>query len=170
MTVINIQTVRSSIKKLEKLSDGNYLDLELALKLSISEAGGWVEEKIHCIVFCYIDKTINKVTLAKEVKERVRHRSFGFFYDDFRKKIGMILSEAEIMALETKINIKFPPGLNHFKQLLGELSNERNNCQHSYIRSGRSVIRFGFSQIISKLDEINSVFKIIKAFVHNKSL
>jgi len=171
MATLNIRTIKSNIDKIEKLDQERHLETQLCKKISILECGGWIEEKMNDIIFCYIEKTIKNNILKEKIKELTKKRRYGFKYLDFKEKLFLILSQAELLRLEQKIDKdkNYKLGLDHFTNILGSLSKERDSLAHTYIKKrGPVVSALSFKNIKDYLDQINTVFKIIKRFMYFK--
>lgn len=172
---LSIKNVKKNITILENLEKNGSIDVALALKLASMECCGWIEEKMHFILFAYIDAKVKNKVLNEEVKNNIRQINYSFKYKKFRDKIVATIGETEIVKIEGKIkkykNSYFD--IDHFKEFLSELENERNKYAHTYTRFGKKIIKsnspkLGFSEIETRIDYINKGLNIIQKFINRR--
>lgn len=168
---INISTVRSNIQKIKVLDDKNYLDITLCLKLSLLEVCGFVECKINQIIFDYINLKIKDSKLAEILYKEISKDSYGIKYKKIKNKLFLILSKPETLKIEAKIDKKLLISeafdLEHFKNCLCELENERDKYAHSFIRKNQGY-NFGFSEIEERLLKIHKVLLLFHSYVKRR--
>lgn len=172
---LSIKNVKKNIKILENLEKNSSIDVALALKLASMECCGWIEEKMHFILFVYIDAKVKNKILNEEVKNNIKQKNYSFKYNEFRNKIVATIGETEIVKIEGKItkykNSYFD--FEHFKHSLSELKNERDKYAHTYTRSGKKIVtsnspKLGFAEIKTRIDYVNKGLNIIQKFINRR--
>lgn len=167
MSDLDIRKVKKNIKSLETLEFNSYIESALARKLALIECCGWIEEKMHCILFNYIDRNVKKSDLQIAIKDSIRCMNYSFNYSNFRSKLVATLGETKIIKIEKQIqkynNSKFD--FEHFKSLLSSLKKRRDGLAHTYSRTGVTTTLVGFSEINLDIDYINKGLNIFQTFI-----
>ena len=170
MSDLSIRNVKRNIKILKKLEEDKSLEIDLALKLALMECCGWIEEKMHFIIFKYVDANITHKLLNKETKNNISNKNYSFQYKAFRDKLVATLGEYEVIKFERIMgksnNSVFD--FDHFKTNLSELKKERDKHAHTYTRIGTSTVNLGFSEIEQRINYINRGLNKIQQFVFRR--
>lgn len=169
MSDLDIRKVLKIIKTLEKLETDSLLDTRLALKLALIEGCGWIEEKMHCMMFDYINRKVDDIVLRKKVESAIRETNYSFKYVDFKDKLVATLGEIEVLKMEHFIE-RYDTSyfdFDHFKSVLGELKKERDRCAHTYTRL-YGTVGLGFSGIETRLKYINVGLNIFQNFIRRR--
>ncbi len=166
---LDVRKVKKNIKSLEDLEMQNLLKTELAHKFALMECCGWIEEKMHQIIFDYIDRKSNDPILRDSVKDSIKNMNYSLRYSDFREKLISALGEIRTQGIEGCIAAYDDTYFNfeHFKQFLTELKRQRDTCAHTYARTGAAPV-LGFTQIKERLDYANRGLSIFQSFIRRR--
>ena len=166
---LDIRKLRRNVKVLETLESEGSLAPELAYKFALMECCGWIEEKMHQMLFDYVERKTADVILKETVKKAITNTNYSFRYSEFRDKFVAALGELAVQEIESYVENYDDSYFNfeHFKQLLTELKKKRDACAHTYTKAGM-VTAFGFTELEQKLKVINMGINIIQAFIRRR--
>lgn len=168
MQDLDVEIVKKNIETLEKLENSSSLEPELALKLALIECCGWVEENMQWMISEYIDRKVNDLILRNEVKKSIYEMNYGFNYKKFKFKLIATLGQTEVVKIETIVSSYNDSvfDFEHFKNCLAELKSHRDECAHTYTRTGAGTGTVpGFSKIVEQLDYVKKGLDIFATLV-----
>jgi hypothetical protein len=170
MSDFDVRKLRKVIRVLEKLESDGKIFSELAYKYALLEGCGWIEEKMHDILFQYLDSQTRNSVTQEFLKKNIRKMNYGLKYSDFKKKLSSTLGEAHVVKIESHLESIDDRifDFDHFKHCLAELKLQRDKYAHTYSRVG-TVSGMGFTEISVRIDYINKGLNRIKRCVVSRT-